>query len=137
LRAGSSWALALAVKALVHRPRPPASLWVVRPDPTGSFPSGHDTTASIVVLIALVLGARLAPRLRIPLVAAAAAFALAVGASRIYLGDHYPTDVLGSYLVVAAASMLVWAATDLPGVRRSAARLLRSPGIAPEARTAS
>jgi membrane-associated phospholipid phosphatase len=127
--AGSAWALALAVKALVHRPRPPATLWALRPDPTGSFPSGHDTTAWIVVLIAVFVTTGWRPVARIAIVTVAVAFALAVGVSRVYLGDHYPTDVLGSMLAVGAAAFLVWAATDLPEVRNAAARLLRTPAI--------
>ncbi len=130
LTGGAAWTLALAVKHIISRPRPPASLWLVRPDATGSFPSGHDTTATLVIVIAFMALAGTG-RLRIAGTALAAVFALAVGASRVYLGDHYPTDVLGSYLTVAAAALLVSAATDLPSVRRLAARLLRSPAIAP------
>ena len=130
LMGGAAWTLALAVKHIISRPRPPASLWLVRPDATGSFPSGHDTTATLVVLIVFMALAGTG-RLRIAGTALAAVFALAVGASRVYLGDHYPTDVLGSYLTVAAAALLVSAVTDLPRVRRLAARLLRVPEIAP------
>ena len=129
LMGGAAWTLALAVKHIINRPRPPASLWLIPPDATGSFPSGHDTTATLVVLIAFMALAGTG-RLRIAGTTLAAVFALAVGASRVYLGDHYPTDVLGSYLTVAAAAPLVSAFTDLPRVRRLAARLLRSPGIA-------
>jgi membrane-associated phospholipid phosphatase len=130
LMAGSSWALALAVKDIINRPRPPASLWLIPPDSAASFPSGHDTTAIVVVLIVFMALAGTG-RLRIAGTALAVVFALAVGASRVYLGDHYPTDVLGSYLTVAVAVLLASAFTDLLWVRRLAARLLRSPGIAP------
>lgn len=128
--AGASWVLAIAVKDLVDRPRPPASLWLLKPDPTGSFPSGHDTTASVMVLVvaAILVGTG---AVRVCLTAVAVAFALAVGVSRVYLGDHYPTDVLGSYLAVAAAAMLVWAVFELVPVRRLATRLVRGPAGAP------
>ena len=129
LTGGAAWTLALAVKHVISRPRPPASLWLVRPDAAGSFPSGHDTTATLAVLIACMALAGTG-RLRIAGTALAAVFALAVGASRVYLGDHYPTDVLGSYLTVAAAALLVSAFTDLPRVRRLAARPLRTPAPA-------
>jgi undecaprenyl-diphosphatase len=117
LAGGTAWTLALVVKHVISRPRPPASLWLVRPDASGSFPSGHDTTATLLIVIAFMTLAGTG-RLRVAGTALAAAFALAVGASRIYLGDHYPTDVLGSYLTVAAAVLLVSAFTDLPAVRR-------------------
>ncbi|MDH2443491.1 phosphatase PAP2 family protein [Amnibacterium sp. CER49] len=125
LMAGAAWTLALVVKHVVARPRPPAFLALVRPDPSGSFPSGHDTTACLVVVIALFATVGLGLRLRAAVVGLAVLFAVGVGASRVYLGDHYPTDVLGSWLVVAAAALLVWAATDLRPVRRIP--LLRAP----------
>lgn len=124
--AGSAWVLALGVKVLVGRPRPPASLWALTPDASGSFPSGHDTTACVVVFVVLMAltgtaGARLWATV------AAVVFAVAVGLSRVYLGDHYPTDVLGSWLAAACAAMLVSAVTDLPIVRRAVGSVLRDP----------
>ncbi|HEX3783922.1 MAG TPA: phosphatase PAP2 family protein [Pseudonocardiaceae bacterium] len=127
--AGSAWVVALAVKDVFNRPRPPASLWLLRPDPTGSFPSGHTTTAVVIFLCACVLAWRLR-RVRLVVIAIGLVYALAVGASRLYLGDHYPTDVLGSFLTVAATALLVWAITDLPGVRQLAARFLPLPELA-------
>ena len=70
----------------------------VSPLPPGSWPSGHSTAAMSLVLAAvLVSPARLRP------VAAAlgAALAIGVGYSVLALGMHYPTDVLGGYLVAA------------------------------------
>lgn len=123
---GGSWVLGLAIKTLIARQRPPASLWLLAPDSADSFPSGHDTTACAMVLVAL-LAFRGAGRARVVAVIVATAFAVAVGASRVYLGDHYPTDVLGSWLTVATAALFVWAATDLGSVRRVAAVVLRDP----------
>ncbi|MGN6742307.1 MAG: phosphatase PAP2 family protein [Amnibacterium sp.] len=127
---GASWVLGIAVKLLIDRTRPPASLWLLKPDSVDSFPSGHDTTACVMIVIALVVFRGL-PRLRLVATALATAFAVAVGASRIYLGDHYPTDVLGSWLTVAAAALLVWAVTDLRPLRRLGTRVLKDPRPAP------
>jgi undecaprenyl-diphosphatase len=126
LMAGASWVLAVVVKYGFDRPRPPATLWLLRPDATGSFPSGHDTTATVmIVIVAMVLVGTGA--WRVAGTTLAVLFALAVGVSRVYLGDHYPTDVLGSYLTVTAATLLVKTVTDLPRVRHLGARLLRVP----------
>jgi membrane-associated phospholipid phosphatase len=126
--AGTSWTLAIGVKDLVGRPRPPASLWALTPDASGSFPSGHDTTACVVIVVA-VMTLRGTGRARIWVTGAAVLFAVAVGASRVYLGDHYPTDVLGSWLVVATASTAVWAASGIPVVRRAAQAVVRDPRL--------
>jgi membrane-associated phospholipid phosphatase len=131
LIAGSAWALALGIKYVLDRPRPPANLWLVAPDPTGSFPSGHTTTAAVIGLI-VFMAAVATGGVRVLVAGLAMGYALAVGASRLYLGDHYPTDVLGSYLDVTAATLLASAVMDLPGVRRIAARALRTPELAVE-----
>lgn len=122
--AGSSWALALVVKDVVGRPRPPAALWALAPDPSGSFPSGHDTTACVLVLVVLTV---VPGRARIGATVAALVFAAAVGVSRVYLGDHYPTDVLGSWLTVATGAVLALLVLDLPTVRRAVSRIVRDP----------
>ena len=126
---GAAWALGIVMKLLIARTRPPASLWLLKPDSAGSFPSGHDTTACVMIVIALVVFRGL-PLARVVVTCLAVAFAIAVGASRVYLGDHYPTDVLGSWLTVAAAALSVWALTDLRSLRRLASRLLKDPSPA-------
>ncbi|MDH2444172.1 phosphatase PAP2 family protein [Amnibacterium sp. CER49] len=128
--AGTAWVLGIVLKSLIGRTRPPATLELLKPDSAASFPSGHDTTACITILVALVV-LRGLPRARLVVTALAVVFAAAVGASRVYLGDHYPTDVLGSWLTVATAALLVRAFTDLRPVRRAATRLLRDPAPEP------
>jgi undecaprenyl-diphosphatase len=90
LAVGASVLLFKAVKNLVGRPRPFES-WqgltslVPAPDKF-SFPSGHTMTAFAVWAV-LVQGV---PALGLPFFGAA----LLVGSSRVFLGMHYPTDVL-------------------------------------------
>jgi membrane-associated phospholipid phosphatase len=96
-----------------------------------SWPSGHATAATVLVLCAILV----APRRLRPLVAAlGAAFAAAVGVSLLILAWHLPSDVLGGYLLGT-----LWMALALAGLRaadaRSRSRRLRSsPLAAPAAR---
>ncbi|MDQ7903157.1 phosphatase PAP2 family protein [Phytohabitans sp. ZYX-F-186] len=81
----------------LHRPRPPDGFVFV--DSNG-FPSGHTSHAAAAALVAvLLLWPRLARRGRTLVVAGAAAVALFIGATRVLLLAHWPTDVLGGWLL--------------------------------------
>ncbi|GAA1808744.1 phosphatase PAP2 family protein [Planosporangium flavigriseum] len=89
-------------KQLVHRPRPPATDLLSHASGL-AFPSGHSTQAVATWgALAMVLFAGRSRRVRTLLVTAAAGIALLVGASRIYLGAHWLTDVLGGYALGGA-----------------------------------
>ncbi|WP_170323742.1 phosphatase PAP2 family protein [Cryptosporangium phraense] len=106
---GGSGLLNVGVKALVDRVRP---VW---PDPVArvgglSFPSGHAQEAIVGYgVLVLVLAPVLAGWWRRLLIAGAVGMVLAIGFSRVALGVHYPSDVLGGYLLGAAwlAALLV------------------------------
>lgn len=96
----------LLLKNIVARPRPFAEIEALIPliaKPTDfSFPSGH-TTASFAV--ALVMLRMLPKKIGIPAVVLAALVAF----SRLYLGVHYPTDVLAGFVVaLVGSSLAVW-----------------------------
>ena len=109
---------ALVLLALMVSERPLVELLKTgfdraRPDPHGhavavhsmAFPSGHSANA-----MALGLGLALiaAPaRWRLPALAAGLAFAAAVGLSRLVLGVHWPSDVLGGWAFGAAWTLLL------------------------------
>ncbi|GAA4378560.1 phosphatase PAP2 family protein [Agromyces bauzanensis] len=88
------------LKVLVGRVRPEDIL--VSPD-FGSFPSGHASNAAV---IATALGLIL---LRTWVWVAGAAYTLLMMASRMYLGAHWVSDVVGGMLVGAGAALIVWA----------------------------
>jgi membrane-associated phospholipid phosphatase len=96
------------VKPAVGRARPGAALQVGGPDVGNAFPSGHATqTISFYGMLAVVLIICYAPRRRWPFLLGAALVTLVVGASRLYLGVHWLTDVLGGYALGLAWLSLV------------------------------
>jgi undecaprenyl-diphosphatase len=95
-----------ALKLLVHHPRPTEAVIALPPD--YSFPSGHAVAASaLYVTLALVAagGERRAGPRRL-LIASGVVVALLVAWSRVYLGVHYLSDVVGGFLFGAAGAMV-------------------------------
>jgi undecaprenyl-diphosphatase len=91
-----------------ERPDPLPCLWVSTP----SFPSGHAVLAAVVYLSLGILLARLEPRLllKVYFLGVMMVLAFLVGVSRIYLGVHYPTDVLAGWVVGLVWGLLCWLA---------------------------
>jgi undecaprenyl-diphosphatase len=77
---------------------------------TTSFPSGHATLSAIAYLTiaALLARSQSSPRIGVYFIVLAALLTILIGVSRIYLGVHYPTDVLGGWCVGAALALGCW-----------------------------
>lgn len=102
------------LKRVVQRTRPPAEIAYVESE-SYSFPSGHALKALVCYAMLAFVTSRLAelrgPR-RAALYAAAAALVTALGWSRVYLGAHYPSDVIAAF-----AAGVAWLAICLVGIR--------------------
>ena len=91
--------LSAGTKTLVGRPRPVVALTVDRASGK-SFPSGHALTSLVAVgLLVLLLWPASSARQRLGLLAAAVVVVAAIGFSRLVLGVHYLSDVLGGWLI--------------------------------------
>ncbi len=112
--------LSTVLKALFDRPRP--ELTGVAKVFTASFPSGHATVSAVVFLTIGAMLAEASPerRLQVFYIGAAIVLTVLVGISRIYLGVHYPTDVLAGWSLGAAWALLCTAAAHF--LRGRAAR---------------
>lgn len=104
------WAAADVIKVIIQRPRPDMSLLahpiLVEPT-TFSYPSGHTAFATALGMSAVVMLAGW--RYRGGVIAVAAVIALTTAWSRMYLGAHYPSDVIGSLLLVSVGAMCIGA----------------------------
>ena len=106
------------IKALVSRPRPAANGHIAEAGGF-SFPSAHSATAmALYATLAFIVARYFRGGLRVGVAAAGVAIAVAVGASRILLAAHYPTDVLAGWLTGGALALASWLV-----VRRLAAAL--------------
>jgi len=105
LATGGSALLNLATKQFFLRDRP--SLWEsIAPETSYSFPSGH-AMGSMTLAVVLILLAW-PTRWRWPVLIAMAVFVPMVGLSRIYLGVHYPSDILAGWTAASAWAVVVY-----------------------------
>lgn len=79
---------------------------------TPSFPSGHAALSAITYLTIAALLSRTTPsrKLRFYVMGLAIVLTVMVGVSRVYLGVHYPTDVLAGWCIGAAWALMCWVA---------------------------
>lgn len=87
-------------------------LWIsLQPETTYSFPSGHAMNAMALAAVSIILSWR--SNIRWPIAIISAFFVLMVSLSRLYLGVHYPSDVLAGWMaaiawIVGLAFILKW-----------------------------
>lgn len=116
-----------ALKMLFDRPRPQLFDWRTEYAGLSSFPSGHSATAMVVYATLAYLVVRLEPsrRLRRITIGIAAVVILLIGITRLYLGVHYPSDVIAGYLVG-----LIWATVCALGIEAVKYFRYRKPEVA-------
>jgi undecaprenyl-diphosphatase len=105
--------LSTALKILFDRPRPDVE--AVARVFTASFPSGHATVSAVVYLTLGLLLAEALPsrRLKVYFIGLGIFMTVAVGISRIYLGVHFPTDVLAGWSLGGAWALACWISYSL------------------------
>lgn len=103
------WVLNWMLKLAFDRPRPDV-VPHLREVMSSSFPSGHALTSAAIYLTLGTLLMRLTnePLAKFYCIALAMLATLLVGASRVFLGVHYPTDVLAGWVIGLSWALLCW-----------------------------
>lgn len=116
---GGGLVLSSLLKYTIDRPRPdlvPHGTEIY----TSSFPSGHSMMSAVVYLTLAALIVRLLARKRLKgyVLLVAVALTLLVGVSRVYLGVHWPSDVLAGWAAGAGWALLGWLVARRLGLGR-------------------
>jgi undecaprenyl-diphosphatase len=121
------------LKGAFDRPRPDIIPHIVKVTST-SFPSGHSLISAVVYPTLGSLLTRLVEhrRLKVYFLATAMFLTVLVGISRVFLGVHYPTDVLAGWMLGLGWGILSWLV--LRGLQRR--RVVEPPGVPPDAHSA-
>lgn len=109
LAASSGTGLAFGLKSFFGRPRP-AVVPHLSHVASSSFPSAHSMVSAVVYITLGVLLATVVSRKRLKayILCLALFLPLVVGLSRVYLGVHYPTDVLAGWMAGLTWALLCW-----------------------------
>jgi undecaprenyl-diphosphatase len=112
--------LSTALKQYIARPRPPGGSDLTQVF-SYSFPSGHSMLSAVVYLVlgVMLAGAETRRRIKIYFLATAMLLTFMIGCSRVYLGVHYPSDVLGGWTAGLSWALMWWLIARWLTVRQS------------------
>ena len=118
------------LKGVFDRPRPEVVQRMIEISSL-SFPSGHSLISAVMYPTLGALTARLIPQkiLKFYVAAIALTLMMLIGFSRVYLGVHYPSDVLAGWMLGLGWAIVCWLV--MRALQRS--RVVEPPGLPPEA----
>jgi undecaprenyl-diphosphatase len=127
---GSGLIISSVLKHFFDRPRPGAVTHLSYVY-TSSFPSGHSMLSAVVYLTLGSLLMRIQPkrRLKIYYLFVATMLTVLVGVSRVYMGVHYPTDVLAGWTAGLVWALICWLSARLLQRRNVVERDYESPEL--------
>jgi undecaprenyl-diphosphatase len=112
---GGGWIIGPVLKAMFDRARPDVVEWRVPHAGHSSFPSGHSTMGMVLFITLAYVIHRIAGRAWVSVlsIGVGTLVVLAIGVTRVYLGVHYPSDVLAGYAIGFAWAMFSAAGVEL------------------------